>query len=76
MPDEVTRAVMTSVNSGLMNESKALCRAMETAMSHAVTQALADGVDISDSGEIRSRMLAARQDVLDASRVVPAQTTN
>lgn len=64
--DGEVRAVMTSANSGgPWGWGKLVAKECERAMSEAVTKALADGVPISDSDEIRSRMLVARQDVLN-----------
>lgn len=74
LPTEVTaeprivEAVFTSSNQGevLAGRTKSpLAKMIEQAMSDAVTQALADGIDISDSEAIRERILAARQKVKD-----------
>lgn len=68
----VVKAAMVSVNAGL-TQGKGLAQVIEAAMSQAVTDALADGVSINDSDEIRSRMLAARQAVLDEVREKQAE---
>lgn len=70
MADEETqpteaRAVMSSGNSSSWGVGKLVAKVVEQAMSDAVNQALADGVAITDSTEIRRRMMQARQDVLD-----------
>lgn len=52
---------------GKMGQGKSdLAQQLEAAMSKAVLQALADGVDINDSAEILRRKDGARQAVLDA----------
>lgn len=58
-------AVMSSANTGQWGVGKMIAKQCEQAMSEAVNKALADGVPITDSYEIRRRMMAARQNVLD-----------
>lgn len=56
-------ASLTSADA-LGRSDRELAKKIEAAMSAAVHQALADGVNINDSNEIRERMLAARGKVL------------
>lgn len=60
----IVEAVGTSAGRGLSRDSSLAAR-IEKAMTHAVLDALADGVSMDDSVEILRRKQMARQAVLD-----------
>lgn len=62
---KIVQAVGVAVSSGY---GKELAARMEQAMSDAVLQANAEGIPVTDSEKIRTRMLEARERVLNEAR--------
>lgn len=62
------RAVGAAGVSGVTGGTSSTSRAVEAAMSQAVTDALKDGVSVANRDEIRKRMMAARAKVLEKER--------
>ena len=61
----VVAAVMAASGVNKMGAEQRKSERIEKAMSDAVTQAMAEGIDINDTEKIKARMLGARQALLD-----------
>lgn len=67
---KIVSAVGVATAVGMRGESRALAQRIQAAMSQAILDANAEGISTSEehSVELRARMLAARQRVLDEVR--------
>lgn len=64
-PEKPVPRIVEAVGIASSAGKKNVAKLIEAAMSQAVTDAMAEGVNVNDSDELRKRMMAARQKVLD-----------
>lgn len=67
-PQKAEPRIVAAVGASVNASKKNISRLLEAAQSQAVTDALAQGVSVNDTEELRKRMKDARQKVLDANK--------